>query len=218
MSSPDLTGQRFHRLVAIERAPSGNKGASRWLCKCDCGTLKVIMAQNLKNGSTKACGCMNREKSGFVRHGHAFVGKKTKTYICWESMHRRCNSPSDRSYHRYGGRGIKVCPSWRRFENFLADMGERPIGKSLDRIDNNLGYSPENCRWATASEQAKNRSTTRLITHDGETMCARDWARELGMAYSTFQRHFKHGDPWDMFCGDLGPELSAAYAHDLSKD
>jgi len=112
----------------------------------------------------------------------------TPIFNLWEKMVARCNCPSNPAYHKYGGRGIKVCQRWMQFENFFADMGHRPPGKSLDRIDNDGDYSPENCRWATAKEQSRNKRTNKLVTFNGKTMCIAEWAEHLGMKMHTLYR------------------------------
>lgn len=191
MAREDLTGRRFTKLVVVTSAADGYRGQARWLCRCDCGQERVVYAMHLKSGNTKACGCLNADRDGpKPRHGHAMAGSKTRTYITWESMLRRCRSVNNKSYRNYGGRGIDVCQSWETFENFLADMGEKPRGLSLDRIDNNRGYAPENCRWATPSQQSANRRTTKLLTIGGETLCVKAWAERFGIPRTTFVRNY----------------------------
>src|SRR5208282_2915429 len=149
-----LSGQRFGRLLVLELGKErGRTGASYWLCQCDCGKETFVRGSDLKSGVTKSCGCLKKEAwRHTVRHGLY----KSLTYSTWRSMRSRCSNPNDPSYKYYGARGIAVCERWNRFEDFLEDMGDRPLGPtffSLDRIDNNGNYEPGNCRWATHLQQ-----------------------------------------------------------------
>jgi hypothetical protein len=150
----NLTGQKFNMLTVIERKVRDVKGVF-WLCKCDCGKESIVSSFKLKSGHTKSCGCLwlTTMKKTNTKHGM----HKTPTYHTWQTMIQRTTNKNNDSFHRYGAIGIGVCQEWRTFENFLNDMGERPKGKTLDRIDNKLGYSPENCQWSDASTQMRNR-------------------------------------------------------------
>ena len=159
-SAMPTPGQRFGRLTAIKRI------AGKWRCRCDCGKVVRVFRENLTSGHTRSCGCLARDVTARrnrdnARHGHCKNNQSTKIYRVWSSMLERCRSPQHHAYDRYGGRGITVCDRWLVFENFLADMGECPSGYSLDRINNDGNYEPSNCRWATDSEQNKNRRPRR---------------------------------------------------------
>src|SRR5436190_19682968 len=151
----DITGQRFGRLIVIEiAARKGPGGRSLWLCRCDCESKVVAWGGNLRSGNTKSCGCLRREVSyeNHFIHGEGKSGKTTSEYHSWQAMRARCLDPNNRAYKWYGGRGIRVCARWLKFENFLADMRRRPAGRSLDRINNDGDYEPSNCRWATPKQ------------------------------------------------------------------
>lgn len=151
----DLSGQRFGRLQVTSEAT--RRSAHRyWLCVCDCGTESVVGQSQLRSGKAQSCGCLHREQISERMKTHG--ASRTSEYLIWKSMRRRCSSPKDKRYLAYGGRGIRVCPEWESFETFIRDMGPRPSVKhSIDRIDNDRGYEPDNCRWATPSEQAQNK-------------------------------------------------------------
>lgn len=179
----DLTGHRFGRLVVISRASATHpRGYTTWVCKCDCGHDKTTDRHSLVTGKVKSCGCLAAETfKQFTKHGMS----RSTEYIAWCNMNSRCVNPSAHNYKNYGGRGVTVCGRWRHsFANFYADMGPRPSSKhSLERNDNDKGYDPSNCKWATAVDQQNNKRNSALITAFGRTQTTAQWAREVGMTH-----------------------------------
>lgn len=183
----NLIGQKFGRLTVIKRTNNAKDGHARWLCKCNCGKTTIAISNDLKKGTTKSCGCLQKEISIKIntKHGHIKNKKWSTTYQSWHSMKQRCYNSSTNGYHNYGGRGITVCERWLKFENFLEDMGETPEGYQIDRIDNNKGYYKENCRWVTPQEQARNRHNNHLETYNEKTQCLVLWAEEYNIPCDT---------------------------------
>ncbi len=157
-----MKGMKFGRLTVIRRAGFQNRGAC-WLCRCTCGRIKKIHGDHLRRGYTRSCGCLAKERASqrakrqFTKHGHVSRNIASPEYYSWKAMIQRCTNSSSPNFERYGGRGITVCKRWRKFKNFLTDMGKRPAGKTLDRKNVNGNYKPSNCKWATKSEQQFNR-------------------------------------------------------------
>jgi len=198
-----LAGQRFERLVVIKEVPTKEPDPRRrqkyYLCKCDCGNEKEVRGYSLTSGTVRSCGCMQREAA--TKHG-ACIGRTRGehnpldgTYRSWRNMFSRCEDPNIPRYENYGGRGIKVSDKWITFENFLEDMGLRPKGKSIDRIDNDGNYEPGNCRWATPKEQGLNRRrpSCRSITHSGVTKPISEWAEGLNIKPCTLHNRLTRG-------------------------
>ncbi len=154
--------QRFGRLVVVrEEGRHPTSGAITYLCRCDCGNEVVVASIGLHHGATTSCGCLRKERAANAIRARGHGMSNTPTWYTWFSMRQRCRLTTMRCYPRYGGRGISVCERWESFENFLADMGERPEGKTIDRINVNGNYEPSNCRWATDAEQRANRRDSR---------------------------------------------------------
>jgi hypothetical protein len=159
----DIAGRRFGRWTVLaihpERVRYGKISCVLWLARCDCGSERIVFAATLRSGVSKSCGCFRREQAikQNTRHGHTSGGRRSLAYARWQGMLRRCFNPNVRQYCWYGGRGITVCERWLKFENFYADMSDPPPGLSLDRINVNGDYEPGNCRWATPTEQVRNR-------------------------------------------------------------
>lgn len=197
--SESLKGRRFGRLKAI-RPVQVPITVLRWECRCDCGKTIVTSANALKAGATKSCGCYRKDVQrarlkALTKHGAARRDYKTPEYITWLAINARCYNPNSEMFSAYGGRGITVCSRWRRnFSAFLQDMGQKP-GKrfTIERINNNLGYSPKNCRWATYSEQMRNTRRTRIISLDDKAMCLTDWSEKTGIPMKTIHRRLAAG-------------------------
>ena len=195
----EITGQRFNRLTAVERRGSNKRGEAVWLFRCDCGNDTLLVTSVAISGRTKSCGCLGSELRVLQMTKHGFAGSIPE-YATWASMRKRCNNQRCTDYANYGGRGITVCARWDDFLLFLADMGPRPPGTSIDRIDNNGNYEPGNCRWATTSEQNANRRPHKnalWLEHNGERKTLRDWARVVGINYKTLSARLTHGWPAD---------------------
>ena len=181
----DLEGRVFGGLAVLKRAANSG-GRIHWLCRCQCGEVVSVRSASLIRGNTKSCGCL------VLRHGHSAGGEITRVYRAWDSMRQRCNNPDHPAFPRYGGRGISVCERWEVFENFLADMGEPPPDKSLDRHPNNDGnYESNNCRWATKQEQNRNTSANRVI--QGRTVA--EWSELSGITHACISARLNAG--WD---------------------
>ncbi len=179
----NLLGMSFGKLTVESFAGRllhrGNR--FHWNCICSCGNRTCVGSAQLINGNTKSCGCFKKELPSLMFKTHG-MGDSPE-YGAWRNMKERCLNDKTRVFKWYGARGITVCPAWiDSFEVFLADMGMRPSAKhSIDRIDNNKGYSPENCRWVTRREQSVNRTTTIIIPFNGEERCISDWEFHLGV-------------------------------------
>lgn len=186
----DITGQTFGRLTVLSLAGRSNAEAL-WLCRCACGNTKEIRSYYLRSGTSKSCGCYQIENR--ITHGHTVNNDDSRAYKSWENMIQRCTNPRHHYWLKYGGAGITVCERWRAFENFLADMGNRPEETTIDRIDNSGNYEPGNCRWAGRKQQQRNRSAVRSITWKGETLTMIEWSEKLHIRYSTLESRIRRG-------------------------
>lgn len=192
----DLRGERFGRLVVVELVGRTTNRRLVWSAVCDCGNSIEVAGTYLLSGESRSCGCLQRDiarRAGDRTRTHSL--SRTSTYSIWDSMRARCNNPQRTDYPRYGGRGIKVCERWNTsFDSFLADMGVRPPGMSLDRFPNQDGnYEPGNCRWATVRQQARNHSGNRLITANGVTRCLIEWSEVTGLRCKTITDRLARG-------------------------
>lgn len=191
-----MIGFKSGRLKVIARSTGPDRKRAYWKCRCTCGKTVTVMGKYLRAHEVKSCGCLNRQAidgPANFRHGHAPESGVSPTYITWYGIIQRCENPHSKAYVEYGTRGTSVCERWHDFKNFLADMGERPAGKTLDRWPNNNGnYEPGNCRWATPKEQANNTRRNRRITFHGETLTLTEWAQRIGISISGLHSRLKH--------------------------
>ena len=195
MAPRELTGQTFGRLTAVERAPNMGRHVV-WLFSCECGGRKVIKADSVTRGMTSSCGCLRREvtKARSETHGHATGRVSSPELRARDHAKARCNNPNDAKYPHYGGRGIRMCDTWEHdFSAFYADMGPRPPGTTLDRIDVDGDYEPGNCRWATLTEQARNRRVTLRVDFEGKTIPLVEYAKRQGVSYKALWGMLRRG-------------------------
>lgn len=196
MSAPkNLIGQKFGRLLVLKRADNF-KGRTYWLCQCECGNQKVIMGKLLLNGSTQSCGCLCRERAAESAHNRAKHGDyKTRLYSIWTGMKDRCYFPATNGYKNYGAKGIKVCDEWHQYIPFRDWALSHGYAEELtiDRIDNNKDYCPENCRWAAIKEQRHNSSQNHFLEYNNERHTIDEWAKIIGINYFTLWNRIRRG-------------------------
>ena len=185
-SHGSIVGKRFGRLVVLrETAHRDKNGTIVWDCQCDCGNECTATTSNLRRGDTRSCGCLRKEFDRIlptrpIRHGKSH----SPTWRSWNAMMRRCYDLGYKDYPYYGGRGIEVCKRWHQFENFYTDMGERPNGMTLDRVNVDRQYRKSNCRWADHTTQMNNTKRNRWLTYRGETMTMAEWSRRANISYT----------------------------------
>lgn len=191
----DYTGQRFGRLTAQLMVERGDRPENNhlWRFACDCGRVVDARIKNVRSGHTQSCGCLHAELMAQRNTTHGLSRAKRREYRSWKDMRARCRNPNDSDYKDYGGRGISVCDRWEDFENFYADMGDRPNGMTLDRIEVNGNYEPSNCRWAPHKVQANNKRSNHLIELNGETRTLQAWCDKLGIEPSKVRYRLKAG-------------------------
>lgn len=192
MKMNDLTGMEFGRLKVLELSGKNNQGRLVWLCQCSCGNVKKISGHRLTQG-TKSCGCLQKEIASRKLKTHGMsetMGRHNRLYRIWMHMRERCNDPKNNRFELYGGRGISVCEQWKSFESFYEWAIQNGYDEklTLDRIDVNGSYSPENCRWVTYKQQSNNKRNNKNITVDGETHTIAEWAKISGIKYQTLYR------------------------------
>lgn len=200
----DLAGKQFGYLTAIRPAERTKHGKIKWLWKCKCGKDVLAVGSAVKCGNTKSCGCV-RPLTAYKTHGLSRGGKRTPEYAAFHSIIMRCTNPNTDAYPNYGGRGITVCDRWigeNGLLNFIEDMGKRPSDiHSIDRIDTNGPYSPENCRWATPAQQALNKRNNQYFEYNGKRMTIAEWARETGIRAGKIRWRLRKGLPLEEVLG-----------------
>lgn len=195
LATKNVSGMRFGRLVVMDRVGSLRESAT-WNCLCDCGNSTIQTTKAMVSGNTRSCGCLFnevRKSSGKANRTHGM--SNTRIFSIWNAMRGRCSNANNDDYVNYGGRGIKVCERWDRFENFLHDMGEPEDGMTIDRKDVNGHYEPTNCRWASYTEQARNTRANRMISAFSQSMTLAQWSDETGLNSSTIANRIKRGWP-----------------------
>lgn len=192
----NMLGMRFERLVVLKQAASDSNGNAKWHCQCDCGEKTISYGFNLRNKESKSCGCHSRDIliKNATKHGMS----KSPTWTSWSDMKSRCLNKNNVRYRHYGGRGIKICKRWvHSFENFIADMGERPSPNyTIDRINNDGNYEPNNCRWATYTEQNNNRKNTLWVIYKNNKMSLQQSIRAAGCVVTWHTASQRIGRGW----------------------
>lgn len=189
----DIMGKQFGRLTVVAYEGTFRKAGRKvamWRCKCECGNESIVRSNSLRSGKTRSCGCLQRETRKIVNTTHGYTG--TSTYRSWAHMKARCLTHTDKDFKHYGARGVTLCKRWLKFENFLEDMGKKHGRLTIERRDNNKGYFPDNCIWATQKEQTRNSRHNRIIRYKGESRLLIDWANILGIGRSTLAYRLNH--------------------------
>ena len=196
----NFIGMRFGRWIVISFDEEYYQRAKKdgWVCKCDCGSIKTVRGSTLKNGESQSCGCLQKELASKRHSKHSGFG--TRLYNVWDSIRQRCNNPRNKAYHNYGGRGIKICSEWDDFDKFREwafangyDDSAKHGKCTLDRIDNDGMYSPDNCRWCSMKEQSQNKRDTIRIEYNGSVRTLSEWADETGIKYCTIWKRYSRG-------------------------
>lgn len=190
----EMIGKTYGNLTVVSYSHK-SKSVYFYKCLCGCGKESVVNGSHLRTGHTKSCGCTRSGICNIEKHGQSKRGETTRLYRTWVAMRQRCFNPLSTKYPYYGERGISVCERWLSFRNFAADMGVPAEGMSLDRIDNNKNYCPENCRWASAAQQSRNTSRNIYLAYNGKEQTLTDWANEIGVGFSTLR--WRHSQGWD---------------------
>ena len=191
----DIRGRRYGRLVVLERAANDKHQKAMWLCQCDCGNQIIVRGGTLRSGQQKSCGCYNKELQANFKGRYKHGGKDTRLYTIWKVMRQRCFNPHTTNYKNYGGRGITICEEWNDFSRFRewALNNGYADNLSIDRINVDGNYEPQNCRWSTVVEQARNKRNTMMIYYKGKPTSVRQVAEEVGIEYGTLRGRIIRG-------------------------
>lgn len=186
-------GEKYGRWTIFKEVPRRGRSSRHFICRCDCGTERIVSLSHLRMGKSKSCGCFRRERTSEVRSTHGM--SRTRLFSIWNDMVRRCSDKSRKSYKDYGGRGISICDEWLDFKTFMEWALENGYQQNLtiERMDNDGDYCAGNCTWIPKERQSTNTRINRLITYDGKTQCIAVWARELNIAYTTIISRFNKG-------------------------
>lgn len=189
----DLSRQKFGRWTVLRRVANNPSNHVQYLCKCNCGNEQTIFSGTLRSKKTQSCGCLRRDLFAITKKTHGL--SETRTYRIWGAMKSRCSDSQRPDFHRYGGRGISVCAEWEEFKSFYQWAMANGYGDetSIDRIDNDKGYSPENCRWATSKEQNNNRRNNHIIEFGGQRKTLTSWAQHTGIRSEVLRNRLKRG-------------------------
>jgi hypothetical protein len=184
----DHTDKPFHDLIA----ESYDEASRKWRCRCVCGGITYVLANNLVRHNTRSCGCLRGRFNRRVLRKHGAAG--TPTYHVWVNIKTRCQNEKNPNFAKYGAKGVTLCKRWQKFENFLADMGERPSpDHTIERRENKKGYTPDNCCWIPKGEQARNKTTNHRITVNGTTKLLTEWAKALDCPHTTLLTRLRNG-------------------------
>lgn len=199
----DYAGVRFGQLVAVRMLERGDRPENNhlWLFRCDCGRDASVRIKSARSGHTVSCGCAQRKAVVERNTVHGLMNANRGEYRSWKDMRARCRNPNNSDYANYGGRGVQVCERWNSFEAFLADMGPRPAGQTIDRVDVNGNYEPTNCRWADARTQANNKRSNSVIEYQGRKQTLQQWSDEFGLESSKIRWRMAQGWPLEKVFG-----------------
>lgn len=212
MKPVDISGEKYGRLTPLYRVDNDKYGHTSWMCKCDCGAMKVVSTNDMRTGKSRSCGCLEKENRGLfgTRSKRTHQMKGTRLYRIWQGAKNRALNQNDKHWPDYGGRGITICDEWKTsFEAFrdwaLANGYKEDL--TIDRIDVNGNYCPENCRWVPQAEQQRNKRNNRYYTYNGKTQLIPAWAKEFGVTDSTIRSRIRRGEKPEKVFFELSKQM-----------